>query len=90
MEDINEKNEIPLSCGHWFHTTCLTKWNKPECPMCRTAMSSDDSKVYVKHVPRRIMFRNVTMDEHFEELVLDIMIRNNIDDPIIAIYQLLL
>lgn len=27
--------EIPLSCGHWFHLNCLKQCNKMQCPICR-------------------------------------------------------
>lgn len=36
-----EKN-IKLACGHFFHTHCLSKCCKRECPLCRKRMCPDD------------------------------------------------
>jgi len=27
---------VKLQCGHMFHTSCMSQWNK-NCPMCRQA-----------------------------------------------------
>lgn len=34
-ENIVYEEEVPLSCGHWFHLNCLKKCSKMQCPMCR-------------------------------------------------------
>lgn len=32
----SNKKELKLTdCGHMFHTKCIAKWRKPECPVCR-------------------------------------------------------
>tara|TARA_X000001036_G_scaffold355051_2_gene336790 strand:- start:10070 stop:11071 length:1002 start_codon:yes stop_codon:yes gene_type:complete len=34
--DPSNKKELNLTdCGHMFHTKCISKWRKPECPVCR-------------------------------------------------------
>jgi hypothetical protein len=34
LEKINENEEQPLLCGHWFHSNCLKQCNKYTCPYC--------------------------------------------------------
>ncbi len=49
-EIIDETKEQPLSCGHWSHIVCLRKWNKPICPFCRTAMTTEEkSKIIIDY-----------------------------------------
>lgn len=37
--DPNNKKELKLTdCGHMFHTKCIARWRKPECPVCRWSM----------------------------------------------------
>lgn len=34
-----DKNELfTTTCNHTFHKSCLFKWNKPSCPMCRSVI----------------------------------------------------
>lgn len=38
----------PLSCGHWVHSSCIVKWGKQECPICRetiTLNKKDTNKI---------------------------------------------
>lgn len=37
------KNRIRLSCGHFFHKTCLSHCHKAECPLCRKAFEPEES-----------------------------------------------
>jgi hypothetical protein len=41
-ETILYNQEVPLSCGHWFHFKCLKKCNKMECPMCRKYYNNEE------------------------------------------------
>ena len=34
-ELLSENNSITTRCNHTFHKSCLNKWNKSSCPMCR-------------------------------------------------------
>lgn len=37
LDPMNNTSErTKLGCGHYFHTNCLSKCEKPECPVCRT------------------------------------------------------
>ena len=45
LEVVNsEEARDTLNCNHAFHTECITMWKKEkeECPVCRTAIPSDD------------------------------------------------
>lgn len=33
------EDEKALECGHWLHLECVKKHFKPECPICRRALS---------------------------------------------------
>lgn len=33
-------NRIKLKCGHYFHTACLAKCSKAECPICRDSIDA--------------------------------------------------
>ena len=39
-----EKTNDPLECGHWIHTSCLIKWGKSECPVCRRKLLTLSAK----------------------------------------------
>lgn len=32
----NTSSNCPLGCGHNFHYSCLIRWEKNNCPVCRT------------------------------------------------------
>lgn len=35
--DLHKMSEVCVTkCGHQFGTKCLSSWNKPACPLCRT------------------------------------------------------
>lgn len=34
MDPFHE-NDIPLTCGHWVHKSCIIKSGKGQCPICR-------------------------------------------------------
>jgi hypothetical protein len=36
---IDERELYVISCGHMFHTSCLSKTTKPTCPLCREPMT---------------------------------------------------
>lgn len=49
-EDIADKNKTTTSCGHCFHSSCITKYvathiqsssGSPKCPCCRTPLYED-------------------------------------------------
>ena len=46
-EDFTKKDKKPLSCGHWVHMSCIVKWGKMECPVCReeVKVSKKDQEV---------------------------------------------
>jgi hypothetical protein len=35
VEYANDDSLTFFKCGHMFHASCATKWNKPSCPLCR-------------------------------------------------------
>lgn len=35
LEKFDEKDDKPLSCGHWVHESCIIAWGKRQCPICR-------------------------------------------------------
>jgi hypothetical protein len=51
MESLDNV-KVPLSCSHWIHKSCILKWGKDECPICR-------SKIKLTSVERRKL-RNKT------------------------------
>ena len=34
-ELLSENNKITTRCNHTFHQSCLDRWNKTCCPICR-------------------------------------------------------
>ena len=49
--DTIGENEIPLTCGHWFHKNCLKNIQNKICPICRNEMTHKE-KIYIKSVPK--------------------------------------
>ena len=53
MEPNDETKDVPLSCGHLFHATCLDRWLQtnahPQCPKCRVPLTEAERQRY--HVP---------------------------------------
>lgn len=44
METVNDKLELPLTCGHWIHKQCLKNTEKNTCPICRKKMTEQELK----------------------------------------------
>ena len=44
------KENFPLSCSHWVHRTCILKWGKHMCPICREPLklTSGEKKKFEK------------------------------------------
>jgi hypothetical protein len=42
MDEISNKTEIPLECGHWIHKECLKPTNLHKCPVCRQEMKNEE------------------------------------------------
>ena len=40
--DTLDDKEIPLSCGHWFHKSCIQQIKKDTCPLCRKKLSIEE------------------------------------------------
>lgn len=57
LGSIDEEKEIPLGCGHWMHLECLRGWNKPECPCCRSAYTTDEVRRIIKKPCSKILTR---------------------------------
>lgn len=39
----SDDNVFMLSCGHMFHTDCISDCKKPECPMCRKQFMAEEA-----------------------------------------------
>ena len=44
FESVDETNEIPLHCGHWFHKECLKPTNIHKCPLCKQVMNETETR----------------------------------------------
>ena len=44
MENISDKIETPLECGHWIHKQCLKKLKYYICPICKQNMKTYEIK----------------------------------------------
>jgi hypothetical protein len=48
MENIYSKNVVNISCGHLFHTQCISSWKETShsqtCPLCRTDYVTIDAQ----------------------------------------------
>jgi hypothetical protein len=65
-ENICEKTEIPLYCGHWFHLTCCKHLSKFECPLCRKNLEYNE-------IDRFLKLKNMNcLDEHNSKFTLRI------------------
>jgi hypothetical protein len=42
MEEIDENNQLPLECGHWYHKECITPTNIHSCPLCKRQMRYEE------------------------------------------------
>jgi hypothetical protein len=51
--EIEEKEGSLLVCGHKFHTDCLQRVEKAECPVCRAPLESEDIKIDVQQIKDR-------------------------------------
>jgi hypothetical protein len=51
IEPNDESKNVPLECGHLFHSECLRKWNKPNCPSCRGKMNTEETARYIVVTP---------------------------------------
>ena len=87
MEPMSERNTYrSLKCGHYCHLECLSKMDKPQCPMCRAVI---ESHFVPKWVMERILYnaelsntnrviqnealaRQLHLEEDDPELVLDV------------------
>ncbi|NDC95544.1 hypothetical protein EBZ38_05035 [bacterium] len=55
-EMTESKDRIKLSCGHYFHRSCLSHVEKAECPLCRTVFTADECvRVFEKTVIRPML-----------------------------------
>jgi hypothetical protein len=45
LENMTEDEITTTECSHKFHTTCLQRWNKNSCPICRRTLN--------QHQPQR-------------------------------------
>lgn len=43
LEEIDDRLEEPLACGHWFHLACLREWGHDSCPTCRVPVAHNDA-----------------------------------------------
>jgi len=58
--DMNKrKDRIKLSCGHYFHKSCLGKCDKQQCPLCRSSYIPDDSYEIFKDTYIKAFFMDV-------------------------------
>lgn len=35
FDNIDNNDLYEIKCGHKFHLTCISKWNRNTCPLCR-------------------------------------------------------
>ncbi len=53
-----KENLFVLACGHMFHSDCLGKCVKPQCPMCRTQLLPEEAvTVFYPRVLQKIGIR---------------------------------
>jgi len=65
-------SRIRLSCGHYFHSSCLSKCLKSECPMCRKAIDPDLACVLFKDtIVRPIAYGTFALPVSVQPLVFD-------------------
>lgn len=44
----DESKDVPLHCGHLFHSACLVQNNNSKCPNCRTDMNHLEKARYIR------------------------------------------
>ena len=60
FSDMDKKKErIRLSCGHYFHKSCLGNCEKQECPLCRKSFIADDSYKIFQDTYIKALFMDV-------------------------------
>jgi len=65
-------SRIRLGCGHYFHTGCLSRCLKSECPMCRKAIDPDLACVVFKDtIIRPIAYGTFALPVSAQPLVFD-------------------
>lgn len=65
-------SRIRLGCGHYFHTSCLSKCQKSECPMCRRTIDPDLACVVFKDtIVRPIAYGTFALPVSVQPLVFD-------------------
>ena len=42
IETIDDTNQLPLECGHWYHKECLIPTNIHSCPLCKKKMTDEE------------------------------------------------
>ncbi len=53
VESDDSCEYIQLECTHQFHCGCTTRFNKRECPQCRSPLSINDNEIlkeYLQHL----------------------------------------
>lgn len=72
FEEIDTTQEVPLSCGHWFHKQCLTKLNRNSCPLCRREIVVEDMRwlnnVRSREENRMLREENRTLREEIQRI----------------------
>jgi len=54
LEEVLEKDDCYLTCGHGHHVDCISKVIKQQCPVCRGPLVfNKPNKVNVKNIEKR-------------------------------------
>jgi hypothetical protein len=75
LNNMNVKNErIRLFCGHFFHTSCLSKIQKAECPLCRADFLPIQAyKIFKSNVIKPIVLQTFAMPKDIHGFLLNCM-----------------
>ena len=74
LEKILNKNISITECNHSFHTSCLLKYNKQKCPICRQLLYEED------------IIQVIILNQHSDEQIIEIP--TLIDSYLIEIIQI--
>lgn len=54
LEEVEEKDDCYLSCGHGHHVDCIKKLVKNECPICRSVLKfNKPTSINVKNIEKK-------------------------------------
>lgn len=72
LEKILNKNISTTECNHSFHTSCLLKYNKQQCPICRQSLYKEDTILVIQSnqsSDEQIRERPTLIDSYLVEII---------------------